>query len=92
MIFACVASTVLELEREKESERKERERERRRKTTDIGNNLSSTKPMREKIAACRAVPVTMMAGKGTAVCGVVEHQKRKLGSWELCADDVLGWL
>ena len=57
---------------------------------DIENNLTSTKPMRAKIAACRVVPVTLMAGKGTVVCGVVERQKRQLGSWEMCADDVQG--
>lgn len=45
--------------------------------------------MRGKIAACRAVPVTLMAGTGTMVCGVGERQKRQLGSWEMCADDVV---
>lgn len=46
--------------------------------------------MRGKIAARHAVPVTLMVGKGTVVCGVVERQKRQLGSWGLCADDVQG--
>ena len=62
----------------------------RRRATGIGNNLTSTKLMRGKIAACRAVPVTWMAGKGTVVCGVVQRFRRWLGSWERCADDVQG--
>lgn len=46
--------------------------------------------MRGKIAACRAVPVNWMAGKGTVICGVFQRRKRWHGSWERCADDVQG--